>query len=55
MVIRFGMVRVGDVLLGLGFYHISWLLWAYAENFVQIDQELNKISRFEVEMIDHLR
>ena len=48
MVIRFGMVMVGEVGLGLGLLHISWSLCAYVENFMQIHQELNKISRCEV-------
>ena len=43
MVIRFGMVMVGEVGLGLGLLHISWSLWAYAENFVKIHQDLAKL------------
>ena len=50
---RFGMVRVGEVGSGWGFLHISWLLWTYSENFMEIHQEMNKIWRFEVDMIDH--
>ena len=52
---RFGMVRVGGVGSGWGFLHISWLLWAYVDNFVKIHQEMNKIWRFEVDMIDQMR
>ena len=49
MVIWFGMVRVGEVGSGWGSLNFSWLLWTYAENFVQIHQDLAELWRFEVQ------
>ena len=43
MVIRFGLVSVGEIGSGLGSLHVSWLLWAYAENFMKIHQDLAKL------------
>ena len=40
---RFGMVQVGEVGSGLGLHHIIWLVWPYAENFVEIHQDLAKL------------
>ena len=43
MVIKFGMVNVGEVGQDSGSLHIRWPLWAYAENFMEIHQDLAEI------------
>ena len=43
MVMRFGMVQVGEIGSACGFLKINWLLWAYAENFVKIHQDLAEL------------